>query len=76
MEKLYKKGQCQKASGKYHLSLQAYLVDIERYKDTVFNHLKTLKNFKKHIEHIIDSSFSNKFPLFMKMSISNIYKDS
>ena len=63
--------------GKYHLSLQAYLVDVQRYKDVVLGHFKKdVKNYNKHIENLIDSSFSKKFPLFMKMSISNIYKDS
>jgi hypothetical protein len=63
--------------GKYHLSLQAYLVDVQRYKSVVLEYFKTsVKSYNKHNEHLIDSSFSTKVPLFMKMRVSNIYKDS
>lgn len=60
---------------KFHMSLQAYIVDIERFKNVVLEHMKTIKRYNLHIEHIIDSSFGQKFPIFCKMENSNIYKE-
>tara|TARA_Y100000816_G_C26105414_1_gene587214 strand:- start:3007 stop:3783 length:777 start_codon:yes stop_codon:yes gene_type:complete len=62
----------------YHLSLQAYIVDITRFEPVVFGHMKNNKHdFGKHIEFMVDSCFKNEFvPVFLKEEYSNILKES
>lgn len=62
---------------KYHMSLQAFLIDTQLFKDQTFEYIKdNRRNISKHTEYIMDFSYSDYYPIFINIKHSGVYKET